>query len=80
MVQCPDPPQFGRQRVQVLPDGDAVVHATVEIIKARKGEDAVAFLLRLARKCGVKPTDKVEITYRDGMPQFAQVEWSKTER
>lgn len=72
-----DHPQFGRQRVQVLPSGEAVVQATSETFQAKPGEDQKAFLRRLAREHGVGPGDVVEVVFKAGRPQYAVVEWGK---
>lgn len=73
-VQIPDPPEFGRQRCQILPTGEAVIQSTSETILAKDGEDREAFLCRLAEEHGVGPDDRVEITFRAGKPHYAVVE------
>lgn len=77
MVQGPNPPQFGRQKVQLLENGEALVHSTSEIVRAQKGESPEAFRLRLVREYGVAPTDMVEITYKRGLPDYAAIEWGR---
>jgi hypothetical protein len=71
------PPQFGRQKVQILDQGHVLVHATSETIVAEKGEDAAALVRRLVAQRGVGPADAVEIVFKAGAPQYAIVEWGK---
>lgn len=73
-VQIPDPPEFGRQRCQILPNGEAIIYSTSETIQAKDGEDREAFVRRLAEEHGVDPDDSVEIVFKAGRPQYAVVE------
>lgn len=71
-------PRFGQETVQILPDGEIVVHARSETVEALEGENRAAFLQRLARDYGVGPDDRVHVTYKAGQPKFAVVEWEAT--
>lgn len=71
-----DCPQFGRQKVQILPDGQALVHSTSETVLARPDEDRDGLLQRLRSEYGVGPADMVEIVFKAGTPQYAIVEWA----
>ena len=71
-----DHPEFGRQRVQVLPSGEILVHSTSETVLARQGEDRCDLALRLLTEYGVGPLDTIEIVFKAGVPQYAVVEWS----
>lgn len=73
-VPIPDPPEFGRQRCQILPNGEAIVQSTSETIQAKEGEDREAFVHRLAEEYGVGPDDTVDITFKAGRPRYAVVE------
>lgn len=37
-----DHPQFGRQTVQLLPNGETLVHSTSETILAKDGEEGAS--------------------------------------
>ena len=73
-----DHPQFGQETVQILANGESVVHARSDTVDALNGESRQAFLRRLAREYGVGPGDRVRITYKAGQPKFAVVEWCPT--
>lgn len=74
VVQGQEAPAFGRQRIQLLSNGQALVHTTSETMLANKGEGREAFLVRLA-EMGVGPEDEVELVYKGGWPQYAVVTW-----
>lgn len=73
-----DHPKFGQETVQILPNGQSVVHARSETVEALDGESRAAFLRRLVREHGVRPQDRVRITYKAGQPKSAVVEWYPT--
>jgi ABC-type nitrate/sulfonate/bicarbonate transport system substrate-binding protein len=66
--------------MQLLGNGEALVHSSTEIIQVRRGESTEMFLRRLLQEHGVGPHDLVEITYKEGMPQYAAIERGKMGR
>jgi hypothetical protein len=52
VIGIEEPPQLGRQKVQILDQGHVLVHAMSETIVAEKGEDAAALVRRLVAQRG----------------------------
>jgi hypothetical protein len=72
-------PQYGRQRLQLLPSG-VLVRSTSETVLAKEGEDQDTFLKRLRDEYGVGPEDEVEVVYKAGKVQYAVIEWGPRQK